>query len=184
MSDHDDQTHREDPQKAVSRRTLLGGAAGSLGLAAAALTAAMPQAVEAQSVEGCFFALEIQDFFTGAFQEASGIGSETETAENGGVVAKVPGRAKWGDITLKRGITSSLELYSWRRAVEEGRIQEARKSGSIIAYDQSHTEVARWNFVNAWPNKVEYGGGQSSHSGPLCAWEALTLDVEFVTRVR
>jgi phage tail-like protein len=135
-------------------------------------------------VEGCFFALEIPDFFTSAFQEASGIGSETEDQERTGVVLKVAGRVKWGNITLKRGLTPSLDVWTWRKGVEDGGLREARKSGSIVAYDQSHVEIARWNFENAWPSKVEYGGGQSCHAGHLCAWEALTLEVESLTRVR
>jgi phage tail-like protein len=33
-------------------------------------------------------------------------------------------------------------------------VDDARRNGSIIMFDQTLTEVARWNFENAWPVKV------------------------------
>jgi len=35
-----------------------------------------------------------------------------------------------------------------------GNVESARKNGSIIMFDQQFSEVARWNFENAWPLKV------------------------------
>jgi hypothetical protein len=31
------------------------------------------------------------------------------------VVLKIPGRLKWENITLKRGITSSMDIWDWRK---------------------------------------------------------------------
>ena len=97
------------------------------------------------------------------------------------------GSLKWTDITLKRGITASMDMTNWRQLVVDGRIQEARKNGSIVLYDATHAPVAQWNFEGAWPQKVQSGGFDSTASGsgsPFRAWEALTLTVESVTRVR
>ena len=107
------------------------------------------------------FSLDFQGVIAGYFTECSGIGSENEVItsnvvnEKGiEVVLKVPGRLKWGDITLKRGITSSLDLWDWRALVEQGKVGDARKDGSIVMYDQENAEVARWNFAQAWPSKI------------------------------
>lgn len=107
------------------------------------------------------FFVEIKSVFAGAFREASGLGSENEVIDYKGAtekgestVQKVPGRLKWDNITLKRGLTSSLELWKWRKKVEEGKVKDARTNGSIILYSQDNTEVARWNFKNAWPSKL------------------------------
>ncbi len=61
---------------------------------------------------GFNFALEIEGKLAGYFTEASGIGSEHEIVEHKVVdesghemVHKIPGRLKWQDVTLKRGIT-------------------------------------------------------------------------------
>jgi len=110
---------------------------------------------------GCQFSLEIQGVISGYFTEVSGLGSEHEIVEhkvvdkNGhDMVMKIPGRLKWSDITLKRGITSSMDLWDWRKQVEDGDVQGARKNGSVVMYDQSFSQIARWNFSNAWPSKV------------------------------
>jgi phage tail-like protein len=110
---------------------------------------------------GCQFSLEIQGVIKGYFTEVSGLGSEHEIVEHKVVdesghdmVMKVPGRLKWSDITLKRGITSSMDVWDWRKQVEDGDVQGARKNGSVVMYDQSFSQIARWNFSNAWPSKV------------------------------
>jgi phage tail-like protein len=110
---------------------------------------------------GCQFSLEIQGVIKGYFTEVSGLGSEHEIVEHKVVdesghdmVMKIPGRLKWSDITLKRGITSSMDVWDWRKQVEDGDVQGARKNGSVVMYDQSFSQIARWNFSNAWPSKV------------------------------
>ena len=110
---------------------------------------------------GCQFSLEIQGVISGYFTEVGGLGSEHEIVEhkvvdkNGhDMVMKIPGRLKWSDITLKRGLTSSMDLWDWRKQVEDGDVQGARKNGSVVMYDQMSSQVARWNFSNAWPSKV------------------------------
>ena len=101
---------------------------------------------------GYQFALEVQGVITGYFTEVGGIGSEQEivehkvTAPDGkDVIMKIPGRSKWGDITLKRGVTDALDCNAWRKMVEDGNIGGARKNGSIMVYDVQFKEIARWN---------------------------------------
>ncbi len=107
------------------------------------------------------FGLEIQGTVTGYFTEVSGVGSEHEVVEHKAVdekghefVQKIPGRLKWGDITLKRGVTDKMDVWDWRRLVEEGKMKDARKNGSIVIFDRNYEELARWNFTNGWPSKV------------------------------
>ena len=33
-------------------------------------------------------------------------------------------------------------------------IRHAKATIAIVAYSQDNTEIARWNFENAWPSKV------------------------------
>ena len=134
------------------------------------------------------FAFEVQDEITGYFTEVSGLGSETELIEQKYVnekgieiVKKIPGRLKWGDITLKRGITSNLDMWNWRKIVEEGKVNSARKNGSIVMYDQELKEKARWNFTNAWPTKIS-GPAPKSDSNEIGV-EELTIAHEMIERV-
>lgn len=107
------------------------------------------------------YAIEIQGVVTGYFTECTGIGSEHEVIEHKVVdekgrphIQKLPGRLKWENVTLKRGITDNMDIWDWRDQVVQGKIEDARKNGSIVMFDQEFTEVARWNFENAWPVKV------------------------------
>ncbi len=138
---------------------------------------------------GFHFAVDIQGQVTGYFTEVSGLGSEQETIEHKvinekgvEVVMKVPGRLKWEDITLKRGITSNMDIWTWRKMVEDGKVSEARADGSIVMYDQSLTEVARWNFQSAWPVKVT-GPSVKADSNEI-GIEELTLAHEYIERVQ
>ncbi|MCX4759757.1 phage tail protein [Streptomyces sp. NBC_01275] len=130
------------------------------------------------------FLVELEGIARASFTECTGLGSSTEVIEvrEGGdntTVRKLPGRTTFGDITLKWGLTDSTELWAWRQQVVDGAL--LRKNGSIVVYDLAgRTEVARWNFVNAWPSKWEGPGFHAK--GSDIAIDTLTLVHEGVTR--
>lgn len=137
---------------------------------------------------GFHFAVDVQGQVAGYFTECSGLGSEQEVIEHKvvneagvEVIMKVPGRLKWENITLKRGITSNMDIWTWRKMVENGDVQGARADGSIVMYNQSLTEVARWNFQNAWPVKVT-GPSVKADSNEIGV-EELTMAHEYIERV-
>ena len=117
----------------------------------------------------------------GIFSNASGLNEENEIVfykqrGQGGVLSikKVPGQYKWGDITLKRGVTSGKDMWDWRQLVVQGKMGDARKSGAITVYSTDlQTPVATWNFVNGWPSKWE-GGDLAADSDEVFA-ESLTI---------
>lgn len=153
----------------------------------------MPYANDAAGREdpllGFNFAIDVGGTIKGYFTEVSGIGSESEIVEQKvvndkgvEVVLKIPGRLKWGDITLKRGITSNMDLWDWRQLVEDGKVKEARKNGSIVMYDRELKETARWNFTNAWPSKIS--GPAPKADGNEIGIEEITIVHEFIKRVK
>lgn len=110
---------------------------------------------------GFNYMLELETKGTGYFTECSGVGSEHEVIEHKVVnkqgheiVRKIPGRLKWQDITLKRGITSDLELWKWRQEVLQGDMKTARQNITITMLDRNYSPVAVWHFQNAWPSKL------------------------------
>ena len=118
---------------------------------------------------------------TGYFLEASGVGSEHEIVEHTVVdenghemVHKLPGRLKWEDVTLKRGITEDLQIWQWRQTVIEGKMADARKNISITMLDRQYEPVAIWHFSGAWPSKV---------TGPSFKSDSNEFGVEEVTIV-
>lgn len=68
---------------------------------------------------------------------------------------KLPGLTRYGTVTLQWGVTDSVELYNWRKAVEDGRVAESRKNMSIIVLDDLGNPAARWEFTAAWPKRYE-----------------------------
>jgi len=130
---------------------------------------------------GFNFALELEGVIAGYFTECAGIGSENEIVEHKvvdkqghEVVRKIPGRLKWSDITLKRGITKSLQIWEWRQEVINGGVKDARKNISITMMDREYNPVALWNFQNAWPSKV---------TGPALKSDSNEFGIEEVTLV-
>ncbi|MGH9226470.1 MAG: phage tail protein [Acidimicrobiales bacterium] len=130
---------------------------------------------------GFTFGLDIDGLSMGYFTECGGLGSENdviphEVVDNSGheVVQKIPGRLKWDDISLKRGITADMHIWDWRQQVEEGKMKDARRNGSVIMYDRNYEEVARWNFINGWPSKV---------TGPTLDAKSTDIGVEEITIV-
>jgi phage tail-like protein len=107
------------------------------------------------------FMLELEGTVAGYFTECNGIGSEHEVVEHKVVdtqgheiVRKIPGRMKWTDITLKRGITSAMDIWDWRDKVVQGDVKSARKNATIHMMDRMYSPIATWHFTNAWPSKV------------------------------
>jgi phage tail-like protein len=137
---------------------------------------------------GFHFSVEIGGTVTGFFTECSGLGSEHEVIEHkvvteGGqeVVMKLPGRLKWENITLKRGITSNMDVWDWRKMVEDGDVTGARRDGSIIMFDHMLSPVAQWNFERGWPVKVT--GPQPKSDSNEIGVEEMVITHEYITRV-
>lgn len=133
------------------------------------------------------FGVDLSGKSIGFFMECSGLGSENEVIESKVVqegreiTMKIPGRLKWENIVLKRGITSDLTIWDWRNQVVEGNIDDARVNGSVVMYNQFGDEVARWNFLNAWPVKVT-GPTPKADSNEVGV-EELTITHEYIERV-
>ncbi|MDF1512929.1 MAG: phage tail protein [Anaerolineae bacterium] len=137
---------------------------------------------------GFHFAVEIQGVVTGYFTECTGLGSEHEVIEHKvvtekgiEVVMKIPGRLKWENIVLKRGITSNMDIWDWRKEVEDGQVDGARHDGSITMFDQELSPVARWEFKRGWPLKVT--GPQPKSDSNEIGIEELTIAHEYIVRV-
>jgi len=134
------------------------------------------------------FGLEVQGAIAGYFSEVSGVSSENEVIEHKIVdpksgretIQKIPGRLKWTDITLKRGVTNMMDIWDWRQKVVDGDMGGARKNGSIVLFDRSYSEIARWDFTNGWPSKVS-GPSFKSDSNEF-AVEELTIVHEGIAR--
>jgi phage tail-like protein len=129
------------------------------------------------------FLVEIDGITQASFSDCSGFASHVDVIEyrEGGdpnTVRKLPGKISYQDITLKRGLTSSSELYDWHMSAVNPPIQ--RKNGSVVVLDDTLAEQVRWNFTNAWISK--WDGPSLSGKGNDVAIETLTISCESLKR--
>ena len=105
---------------------------------------------------GLRFWVQLGQIQVAGFQECSGLVIETEMMEypEGGLntyTHKLPTRAKYSNITLKRGLDEGQDLYHWYVSSLNGDIK--RQNISIILYDSQGKEVRRWDLQGAYPCK-------------------------------
>ncbi len=105
------------------------------------------------------FRVEIDGEELADFSEVSGLSSETavieyrEGTDKARTVRKLPGLNKFPSLVLKRGITDSMALWEWRKAIMVGDLQ--RKTVRVIVLDDAGQDAATFEFTNAWPSKYE-----------------------------
>ena len=79
------------------------------------------------------------------------------------------------------------KIWGWFNDIESKGIllsdrTNNRKSGSIVLYDSTHKEVARFNFTNGWPSKISTDQLSVDSNDPVK--ETITLVCERLERVK
>ena len=113
------------------------------------------------------------------FQEVSGIGMEVTVAEyrNGNEkensVRKITGLNKSTDVTLKRGVIGSLNLYNWLNQIRNGD-QNAMRTVTIHLQNEDHTAIVQtWKLLRA--RIIKHTSGPMNAKGTDVAMEELVL---------
>jgi phage tail-like protein len=132
------------------------------------------------------FRVEIDGIAAAAFSEVQIGATTTDVVEyregtDPPNVRKLSGLTRYGHITLKRGITSSLELYQWHQAIVAGQLLSHRRRVVIVVQDESGTDQARFVVDDAWP--VRYEIGTLDAKGNEVLIETLELANEGIQRV-
>ena len=116
------------------------------------------------------------------FQELSGIGMEVTVSEyrNGNhkenSVQKVNGLNKSTDVTAKRGVIGSLNLYQWLDQIRNGD-QKALRTVTIQLQNEDHTAVVQtWKLLRA--RIIKHTSGPFNAKGTDVAMEELVLSYE------
>jgi phage tail-like protein len=129
------------------------------------------------------FQVDLGDGVAGGFSDVSGLVTEMTVAEyrNGNDaenhVRKVPGVHKVGDVTLKRGLVGSDNLFSWIKATRTDGFK-AKRTVVIHMLDESRNgPVATWRLQGAMPLKYT-GPTLAGKGGGDVAMEELVLSVE------
>ncbi len=118
----------------------------------------------------------------GGFSDCSGLGTEFTMAEyrNGNEktnhVRKVPGLHKNSDVTLKRGVVNSEDLWEWINAVRQNGYPE-RRDVVITMRDEAGTDIQQWQLHSVFPMKWT-GPTFAAKGGGDVAMEELVLTTE------
>ena len=99
------------------------------------------------------FKVDINGVTAGYFKGVDGINAELEVIEfqdgDDLTLRKRPGRAKFGDVTLKKGYIVTADLQEWWNQAKAG--QYVRRDISITLNDNAGGELRRWNLYDCWP---------------------------------
>ena len=106
------------------------------------------------------FRVEIDGVAEAAFSEVAIGDTSTEAIDyregtEPNHVRKLPGMTKYGNITLKRGVTDSQVIYQWHKDIVDGKIGENRKSIAIVVIDEAGKDKARFVVSECWPTKYD-----------------------------
>jgi len=142
------------------------------------------------------FWLELDGATVSLLSEVSGLDLQIEVVETkqtgqNGVYApfKAMGQAKMaGELTVKRMAPLDIDgdpLWKWFNDIrDKGMVAKSRtakrKNGSVVVYDASNAEIARWNFYNAWPSKISSDSFSATSTEPVS--ETVTLVMERLER--
>jgi len=99
-------------------------------------------------------------------------------------VRKLKGLNKYGNITLKWGLTDSIELSNWHRMVVDDAtpLAAARKTVVIRIQDDTGADKAAYEVTRAWPTK--YNPTDLNGKGNEVAIESLELANEGIRRIQ
>jgi len=121
---------------------------------------------------------------TASFQEVSGLETETQIIEyrHGDSktfsTIKMPGIAKVGNVTLKKGVfVKDNNFWKWYDAIKMNTIK--RETVVIQLLDQTGAPTMTWTLTNAWPTKIT--GTDLKSDGNEVAIETIELAHEGLT---
>ena len=118
----------------------------------------------------------------GGFSDVSGLTTETHISEyrDGNEaqahVRKVPGSHKVGDVTLKRGVVDSMDLWDWIYETQTTGVL-AQRDVIITLRDEANNPVQSWKLRGTVISKYS-GSTLSGKGGGEVAMEEIVLSAE------
>lgn len=129
--------------------------------------------------------VEIDGLTLAHFQSVIGLNHQIEVLDQqeGGIndrLHKLPSQGSYPNVTLKLGYTTDKTLERWHRDYLEAPWSAGRKNGSIVMLGDDGSEIARWNFVRAWP--VKWMGPDLDATSSQNMVESIEIAHEGITR--
>jgi len=126
------------------------------------------------------------------FQEVSGLSVEIETEElkEGGenrFSYKLPKRAKYPNLVLKRGLLKGTKMLDWIKSAQHNYFNVTDYSFKpadmlVTLMDEEGNEAAVWNVVQAYPLKMSTSDFKASDNSIVV--ETIELAYQFFDRLK
>jgi phage tail-like protein len=116
------------------------------------------------------------DTLAGGFSECTGLEMSLEVKDyeeggrNGGLL-RFPGRVKWSNLTLKKGVGAGQDLWDWHYGFVEG--HGRRRDGVVMLLNELHAPMHIWYFWRGLP--VKYSGPALSAAQNNVAIESVEI---------
>ncbi len=132
------------------------------------------------------FRLEIDGIQQAGFSEVTIADTTTDVVEyrEGNEVTnarKLSGLTKYANVTLKWGMTDSMELEKWQDDVAATGSFGNRKKVVVVVIDEAGADKARFVISEAWP--IKYTPGALTGKGNDVLIESMELANEGIERV-
>ena len=138
------------------------------------------------------FLVEVADLGRSAFSRCSELSVEAAVVKHyeGGrlIPHKSPGRLEFSDVTLERGATRDLELFTWFQDVVRMRSGIGlvdplyKRTADIVQQERDGSVLRRWRLFGAWPMK--FVAGEWDNDSDEVVIESLTLTYDYFDVVR
>jgi len=118
------------------------------------------------------------------FQEVSGLSAEigVEELTVGGenkFTYRLPTRAKYSNLILKRGMLKDSGLIDWfKKAIEEFEFKPVNISVKLL--NENHQTLTSWDFINAYPVKWAISDFKALENSLVV--ETIELSYQYFTR--
>lgn len=135
------------------------------------------------------YEVQIDGFTSAVFSEISGFDMSIDVIEyrDGSdklkSPRKMPGLTKYGNVTLKWGMTDNTEFYEWVAGIADGsksQPEDRIKTVTINLQNDEHEPIASWVLSGAWPCKYTVTDFNASSSE--VAFESIELTFEEMKR--
>ncbi len=126
----------------------------------------------------------IADVALGGFSECTGLEMSLDVEEyreggRNGEVLQFPTRVRWSKLTLKKGITSSTDLWDWHYGFVVG--QGKRRDGIVALMNELHQPTHIWYFRRGLPTR--YGGPSLNAAQTAVAIETIEITHEGIYQI-
>lgn len=121
---------------------------------------------------------EVQSISFGKVELAK-VEVDNATSDGKNVKKIMPGKRSVSDVSITAYLTDKIQtIIDHFETAQLGDLAGARKGGAIIVYDSMHSEIMRYEMINAWVSSISFADVTAKSADPVTV--SITFAVEDV----